>query len=111
VIDYIYEGVKADTTPGIQATGGGPRDWHQSSVVFYPDAEKVIVFPYNSTWDDANHKTPQIKLDYYAEKDGKVVLYDKTGVLTCATLNATPWWASENANNYVTIEIYKGSKK
>lgn len=73
-----------------------------------PDGEMVYVSPSTSCLkaEKVTNTATAMKLTFTANKKGSVVLYDKTGKFAGDVAKA-PYWANENDNATVKIEIYK----
>ncbi len=82
------------------------------AVTFIPTGEKVYVSPSTSCLkaEGVADTATAMKLTFTASKAGNVVLYDKTGKFD-GNVAIAPYWANENNNATVKIEIYKNDTK
>ncbi|MBO5089305.1 MAG: hypothetical protein J6C27_00120 [Clostridia bacterium] len=92
---------------GIKSDYYCSKNFYRGSVTFADSKDRVIVFPGMTDIENTYTPAPAIKLTYTVPRDGKVILFDSTGKITCKGLNDSPWWASEDAKHTVTVKIYK----
>ena len=108
-IKFLYCNTNPSDTAhtGIKSSYFCSEGFYRGSVTFADSKDRVIVFPGMHNIENTYTPAPAIKLTYTVPRDGKVILFDSTGKITCKGLNASPWWSSENAKHTVTVKIYK----
>ncbi|MBO5089719.1 MAG: hypothetical protein J6C27_02260 [Clostridia bacterium] len=91
---------------GGTANSGG---WYCSSVSLDDTNKNIVVSAYDSTSSETD--SSQIRLNVYAEHDGKVVLFDTTNKFDASGFNSSPWWANQSESKNTQLEIYHNGNK
>ncbi len=83
--------------------------WYGSSVSLDDTNKTIVVSAYDSTFSETD--SSQVRLNVYAEHDGKVVLFDTTNKFDASGFNSSPWWANERSEYITQLEIYHNGNK